>query len=101
MKKSVVWIILIVFSLMVLGPLLYHHLPPYIFSPDIQYAKGKVLRVMEGELYNDPVTGFPTFHPPYFHCVLALLVWFGLDLDHALAIVIIFSVDTYRNTVTE
>ncbi len=91
LKSRVVWFVLIAFCVIILGPLLYNLLPAYIFSPDIQYVKGKVLCVMEGEPYADPVTGYSTFHPPYYHYFLAALVLIGFGLDHALVLAIILA----------
>ncbi|MCP4569435.1 MAG: hypothetical protein GY841_17810 [FCB group bacterium] len=70
--------------LLILLPLLIKLSPFLVFSPDIEYVKAKVLRVLEGELYADPITGFPTFHPPYYHLFLAGLKTLGPSLNHIL-----------------
>ncbi len=74
-------IILALFAIIVLGPVLYYSIPPYYFTPDVLYVKAKLLAVMEGDFFSDPVTGFPTFHPPYYHMVLAPLTKTGLSME--------------------
>ncbi len=62
---------LIALALILAVPVPYHGLPLYFFMPDIQFVKAKILHVMEGSLYADPATGFPTLHPPYYHLLLS------------------------------
>jgi len=76
--------IIIVLVCVICGPLLYHHRPLYLFTPDVQYVKAKVLRVMAGDLFGDPVSGFPTFHPPYYHVILAGLALIGIPVNASL-----------------
>lgn len=67
--------------LLLAAPVLIHQLPLYYFTPDIQYVKAKILRVMLGQLYTDPVTGFPNFHPPWYHVILSIPARMGIGLD--------------------
>ncbi len=62
-------------------PILYMGIPPYFSTPDLYYVKAKALWVMNGFVYNDPVSGMPTFHPPYYHLVLALFMRLGFPID--------------------
>jgi hypothetical protein len=77
---------------MVTAPVLYHQKLLYYGTPDIQYVKAKVLRVMEGDLYADPVTGYDNFHPPYYHLFLAGFVHLGIDVDTVLLLLSIINV---------
>jgi hypothetical protein len=74
-------LLLIAFALILAAPVLYHGLPLYFFMPDIQFVKAKILHVMEGSLYADPVTGFPTLHPPYYHLLLSFFSRLGISMD--------------------
>ncbi len=47
---------------------------------------------MNGHLYTDPVTGMPTFHPPYYHLFLSLFVRLGIGIDFLLIAVSIMNV---------
>lgn len=67
--------------IIIVGPLLIFQSPPYFHTPDIQYVKAKTLAVMNGNLYNDPVTGYPSFHPPFYHLFLSWLVSIGVSLE--------------------
>jgi hypothetical protein len=67
--------------LVLLGPLLYYQHALYLVTPDIQHIKGKILRILTGQLYADPVSGFPTFHPPLYHLILAPFKAIGLSFD--------------------
>ncbi|MEE9443735.1 MAG: hypothetical protein V3V99_13815 [candidate division Zixibacteria bacterium] len=67
--------------IVIVGPLLIFQSPPYFHTPDIQYVKAKTLAVMSGNLYDDPVTGFPSFHPPYYHLFLSWLASIGISLE--------------------
>jgi hypothetical protein len=75
---------LIAFGLILAAPVLYHGLPLYFFMPDIQFVKAKILHVMESSLYADPVTGFPTLHPPCYHLLLSIFSRLGISLNSLL-----------------
>jgi hypothetical protein len=74
-------LILTGFVLIVLWPLLYHQTPLHFYTPDIQYVKAKVLWVKAGDLFADPISGYPTFHPPYYHLFLVLLSRLGIEIS--------------------
>ena len=76
----------------ILGPLLYYRLPWYVSAPDIFYVKAKVLQVLAGSLFTDPITGYVTFHPPYYHLFLSFLSLLGIEIDWALIIVTVLNV---------
>lgn len=86
------WIVLSSIIIIVVFPILLNSLPLYYFHPDVQYVKAKVLRVMEGDLFEDPVTGYPSFHPPYYHLFLSLWVRIGINLDILLLTISCFNV---------
>jgi len=47
--------------------------PPFLFySPDISYHAAKILRVMHGEFFTDPVSGFTSYYPPLFHILIGI-----------------------------
>jgi hypothetical protein len=92
MKKYGRESVLVLFVLVFLAPVIFYHSPLYYFSPDIQYVKAKVLRVTEGDLFADPVTGFPTFHPPFYHLFLSIFSGIGLGIDTLLFMVTVFNV---------
>ena len=85
------WIV-VAFALLLLLPTLFNLTPLYYTSPDIEYVKAKTLRVLEGDLFIDPVTGITNFHPPYYHLFLALLSIAGISLDLSLTLVTILNV---------
>lgn len=58
--------------------------PAYWGTPDIQYVKAKIIRVSQGNLFTDPVTGVVNFHPPYYHMILSVFYKLGIDLDSLL-----------------
>lgn len=64
----------------------------YFGTPDIQYVMAKVLWVLEGEIYTDPITGFTNFHPPFYHLILSLFVRLGVSIDHILLIISVFNI---------
>ncbi|MDD4052419.1 MAG: hypothetical protein PHR28_11060 [candidate division Zixibacteria bacterium] len=82
----------LIFALVLLSPILYYHAPQYYGSPDIQYVKAKVLSVSNGDLFGDPVTGRPNFHPPYYHLFLSLFTRLGVDIDILLFLVSVINV---------
>ena len=92
MRKNQENIILALFAIIVIGPVLYYHIPPYYFTPDILYVKAKLLAVMQGSLFSDPVTGFPTMHPPFYHLVLAVPALIGISTEALPLLVSIFNV---------
>lgn len=79
-------------ALILLGPALYFGFPYHYFSPDILYVKAKTLQVAAGHLFADPVSGYNTMHPPFYHLFLALAGLTGLNPDSILFAVIIFNV---------
>jgi hypothetical protein len=84
--------VLVLFVLIIAGPVLYFQIPQHLVTPDIQYVKGKVLWILEGELFSDPVTGFPNFHPPYYHLFLSMFVRLGLAIDYILLAISVVNV---------
>ncbi len=80
------------FIVLLLGPLLYFHMPLHITTPDMQYAQAKVLRILHGELFTDPVTGYPSFHPPYYYLILAIFVRIGFSIDFLFFIVTVINI---------
>ena len=74
------------------GPILYIFIPHYYLTPDILYVKAKTMWVTNGHLYTDPVTGMPTFHPPYYHLFLSLFVRLGIGIDFLLIAVSVMNV---------
>jgi hypothetical protein len=84
MKSYKVIPALILLIVLTTGPLLYFLIPQYYLTPDILYVKAKTMWVGNGDLYADPVTGFPTFHPPYYHLILSLFVRLGMGIDFLL-----------------
>ena len=85
-------ILLALVVLAVIAPLFYYGTPFYISSPDICYVKAKVLHVLEGDIFADPVSGYDTLHPPLYHIFLGFFKVFGLSLDTILILVTIFNV---------
>ncbi len=84
-------LLLVVVVLVYLAPVLIYQMPLYYFSPDFQYVKAKFLRVAAGDLFEDPVTGFPSFHPPFYHMILAAVSKIGIGIDTLLYLVTIFN----------
>ncbi len=84
--------ILLIFILIVLSPVIFNGNPLHYFSPDLEYVKGKLLYVMDGDLYGDPITGFPNMHPPIYHLFLALPTFIGIPIDTTLLLVTISNV---------
>lgn len=63
------------------APVVWSQHPLYFFNPDIEYVKAKILRVLAGSFFTDPVTGFPNFHPPWYHVILSIPARLGIGLD--------------------
>lgn len=63
------------------APVVWFRHPLYFFNPDIEYVKAKILRVLAGSFFTDPVTGFPNFHPPWYHVILSVPARLGIGLD--------------------
>jgi hypothetical protein len=57
---------------------------------DMMYIKAKVNYVLEGHVFDDPVTGVTTFHPPAFHVALGAMKVLGLDFSTLLWLVFMF-----------
>jgi hypothetical protein len=85
-------ILLALVVLAIIMPLFYYGTPYCTSSPDICYVKAKVLHVMEGDIFADPVSGYDTLHPPLYHIFLGFFKAFGLSLDTILMLVTIFNV---------
>ncbi len=92
LKEHIREILLALLVLAILGPVFYFGRPLHLTTPDLKYAKAKVLQISQGDIFADPVTGFDTFHPPYFYLVLAGLRQTGLAIDTALVVMIILQV---------
>ena len=86
-KKLILAALVLVF----LAPVFFYHMPLYYFSPDTLYVKAKILRVSEGDLFADPVTGFPNFHPPFYHLILSLFYRIGFSINLLLLLVTVFN----------
>ncbi len=84
--------ICLLFAVIIISPVIYNLFPLHFFSPDIQYVKAKVLQVLQGNLFEDPITGYPTMHPPFYHYFLALLSLVGIPIDISLLLVTISNV---------
>ena len=80
------------FVLILLIPIICDHAPQYYGKPDIQYVKAKVLSVSRGDIFGDPVTGFPNFHPPYYHLFLSLFTRLGIGIDTLLFLISVVNV---------
>jgi hypothetical protein len=80
-KRNYREIILAVLVLAIIGPILYFRAPWFFSSPDIAYVKAKVLQILAGGLYTDPITGYATFHPPFYHLVLAPFKAVGFEFN--------------------
>jgi hypothetical protein len=85
-------ILLGVLAAAVLTPLIYYGQPLHLLTPDIKYAKARVLQLNIADPYADPVTGYDTFHPPYYYLVLAGLNTTGLDIETVLFLITILNV---------
>lgn len=72
--------------LALVGPVLYYRLPFFVFSPDILYVKAKVMWVLRGAIFTDPITGLDTMHPPFYHLFLAPFVAAGIDINLVMAL---------------
>jgi hypothetical protein len=83
---------LITLSVATLLPLLIHMSPFYALSPDILYVEGKTLWVASGDFFIDPVTGYLSMHPPWYHVVLAGLNRLGISVDAALVLLTVFNI---------
>jgi hypothetical protein len=78
--------------LVIVGPTLYYRMPFVPFSPDILYVKAKVLWVLRGDIFTDPITGLVTMHPPFYHLFLAPFVAAGIDINLVMALTTVFIV---------
>lgn len=92
MKKYKAIPVLTLLLLLMAGPILYHLLPQYYLTPDILYVKAKTMWVASGDLYTDPASGFPTFHPPYYHLFLSWFVRLGIHIDSLLITISLLNV---------
>ncbi len=78
--------------LVILAPVFYYRVPWFFSSPDIIYVKAKVLQILAGGLYTDPITGYATFHPPFYHLFLAPWKAMGIGFNSILVGVTILNV---------
>jgi len=76
----------------IIGPLIYYRAPAFLSTPDILYVKAKLMQVLKGRIFADPITGYDTMHPPWYHLVLAPFKIIGLNIDLILAAVTILNV---------
>jgi len=82
------WILVLGAAFLVMSvSIVYVGITPYLTSPDLSYVKAKSIWVLNGHLYNDPVTGVPTFHPPYYHLILSWFMRLGIHIDAILMVV--------------
>jgi len=85
-------VLLTLLVLAVVGPAMYYRAPLYVLQPDILYVKAKVMYVLRGMLFTDPITGYDTMHPPFYHLFLAPFVAVGISVDAVLKWVAIVNV---------
>jgi hypothetical protein len=78
--------------LVILAPIFYYRVPWFFSSPDISYVRAKVMQILAGGLYTDPITGYATFHPPFFHLFLAPWKAMGLGFNTILVGVTVIDV---------
>ena len=52
--------VVMLFTLIPLAPMFYNKFILYFGTPDIQYVKAKILRILAGQIYADPVSGYLT-----------------------------------------
>jgi hypothetical protein len=78
--------------LIILGPIFYYFEPWLNFSPDILYVKAKVFQILQGGVFTDPITGYNTFHPPFYHLFLAPFTVIGLSLETVLILITISNI---------
>ncbi len=86
------YVITIILALITLGPWLYNLFPVFRFYPDFEYVMAKVIRVLEGNIFADPVTGIQNFHPPVYHVILAPFHALGIPTDYLLWFVTIINI---------
>jgi hypothetical protein len=79
-------LVLLLFMVLIISPVLIRHDLLYIGTPDLQYVKAKALRVATGDIFIDPISGYPTFHPPLYHIFLAFWVKLSVPIDTILLI---------------
>lgn len=84
--------LLVILALFIIAPLFYYGTPFYESSPDIAYVKAKILHVMEGDIFTDPVSGYDTLHPPLYHILVAPLKSLGFSFRLILIIISVFSI---------
>lgn len=77
--------------LLAVSPAFLGQYPLYYFEPDLEFVKAKILRVMLGDIFTDPVTNFPSFHPPYYHLFLSVFVRAGVGMDTLLRLSAVLS----------
>jgi hypothetical protein len=80
------------FIILINWPLIFAGKSFFFWTPDIQYVMAKVLWVLEGDLYTDPLTGYVNFHPPFYHLFLSMFIRFGCNIDNVLPIISLFIV---------
>jgi len=82
-------ILVVILALVILGPVFYYFRPYLNYSPDILYVKAKILQILQGGMFEDPITGYDTFHPPVYHLFLTPLAGIGLSLETILTLITI------------
>lgn len=79
-------------AIVMLSPLLYYGVPINLATPDILYVKAKVLQVMAGRLFADPVSGYDTLHPFLYYLAMVPLRVIGLSMNTILLLITIVNV---------
>ena len=92
MNRKLELTLLILLILAIIGPMFYYGFPFYESSPDMAYVKAKVLQVLTGNIFTDPISGYDTLHPPMYHILIAPLKAIGLSFRVILILVSIFTV---------
>ena len=85
-------LLILLYSLVITAPIFYYGHPQFFNSPDLLYVQAKTLRVAQGDIFQDPVTGFPTFHPPFYHLFLAGPYLLGFGIEKILMVVTWFNI---------
>jgi hypothetical protein len=75
-----------------IGQIIWHGLPYHIYGPDVRYAIAKTELLLDGFLFQDPVTGLPTFHPVGYHLFLAIFRGLGIPWNALLIAVSLVTV---------
>lgn len=74
------------------GQIIWHGLPYHIYGPDVRYAIAKTELLLDGHLFQDPITGLSTFHPVGYHMFLAVFRGLGIPWNSLLIAVSLITV---------